>query len=99
MNGVQILGPNDFESSGAGDWNKDRDWDDDDWYRDGGSGQRSDKDRKDHDDNDCNDRDDEWRGDPDWNGVIERTVALRATGSNTLRIELRSKPGTTCRCG
>ncbi|MCU1382349.1 MAG: Neogenin [Acidobacteria bacterium] len=103
LNGVQILGPNDFKASGRDDWMKDRDWDDDDWYRDGSSGQdRGDKDRKAGDskdrrdgaDNDRKDRDDEWRGDHDWKAVIERTVSLRPTGGNVLRIELRSKPGT-----
>src|SRR5882757_709123 len=37
LNGVQILGPNDFKSSGRDDWKKSSDWDDDDWYRDDNS--------------------------------------------------------------
>ena len=85
LNGVQILGPNDFKATKSDDWKKDRDWDDDDWERD-------DDLRKGGDDKSRKDRDDDWRGDHDWKAVIERTVTLRPTGNN-LRIELRSKPG------
>ena len=86
LNGVQILGPNDFKATNSDDWKKPDGWDDNDWDET----QRSD--RGDDSQKDKNSKsDDDWRKDHDWKSLIERTVTLRA--SNTLRIELRSKPG------
>ena len=95
LNGVEILGPDECKATRSDDWKKRRDWDDDDWDRDDDSRNSRDRDsRNDRDDRSRKDRDDEWRGDHDWKAVIERVVKLRPTGNNTLRIELRSKPGT-----
>jgi PKD repeat protein len=77
LNGAQILGPSDFKATKSDDWKKPADWDDNDWEPANGS--RGDS------------KDGDWRKDHDWKGEIERTVTLRST--NTLRVELRSKPG------
>ena len=53
-----------------------------------------DRDGRDRDGRDGDDHNDDWKDDHDWKWVIERTVNLRTSGTNTLRIELRSKPGT-----
>ncbi len=86
LNGVQIIGPSDCRGNGSDDWRKSPDWDDDDWDRD------DDRDR--NRGNDRN-RDDDWRRDRHWKGLIQKAVRLRE--SNTLRVELRSKPGTHLR--
>src|SRR6266850_2434077 len=95
LNGVQIIGPNDCRSRTDDDWKKSRDWDDDDWEDDDRDDRRRDRDRDRDRDDDRRDRDDDWRKHHNWKGVIDKSVRLRE--SNTLRVELRSKPGTHLR--